>query len=253
MKLKKKMPITNLFTESFVKICCSLLLIAIAVLGGSLCFFVTIMIDSASSRVKHILLICILVAIFVMIVVSISIEIKRKIVGLVRSSKLPLSEQEMLELSIKSFTEYLSFLDKYLGKNTLYISQEQYDFLNELCIKEKGKPLFLIISSFIDDDLREYVCRSNPCRFTIYNFEEVSKEYDENTAIYSRDISSYALLTKNAKISYKMLHDRCLQVIGEEEDYFRDNLQILSVVNRQDYLLYDDRDIRRIVKSEEIK
>lgn len=50
-----------------------------------------------------------------------------------------------------------------------------------------------------------------------------------------------------------MLHDRCLQVIGEEEDYFRDNLQILSVVNRQDYLLYDDRDIRRIVKSEEIK
>jgi hypothetical protein len=53
-----------------------------------------------------------------MIVVSISIEIKRKIVGLVRSSKLPLSEQEMLELGINSFTEYLSFLDKYLGKNT---------------------------------------------------------------------------------------------------------------------------------------
>ena len=242
MKLKKKTSITNLFTERFVRICSTLLLFAITVLGGSLCFFVTLMIDSASSRVKHILLICILVAIFVMIVVSISIEIKRKIVGLIRSSKLPLSEQEMLELSINSFTEYLSFLDKYLGKNTLYISQEQYDFLNELCIKEKGKSLFLILSSFIDEDLREYVCKTNPCRFTIYNFEEVSK-----------DISSYALLIKNAKISYKILHDRCLQVIGEKEDYFRDNLQILSVVNRQDYLLYDDRDIRRIIKSEEIK
>ena len=60
-------------------------------------------------------------------------------------------------------------------------------------------------------------------------------------------------MIKNAKISYKMLHDRCFQVIGEKEDYFRDNLQILSVVNRQDYLLYDDRDIRRIVKSEEIR
>jgi hypothetical protein len=242
MKLKKKTSITNLFTERFMQICGALLLIAITILCGSLLFFVTMIIDSASSRVKYILLICILVAIFVMIVVSISIEIKRKIVGLVRSSKLLLSEQEMLELGINSFTEYLSFLDKYLGKNTLYISQEQYDFLNELCIKEKGKPLFLIISIFIDDDLREYVCRSNPCRFTIYNFEEVSK-----------DISSYALLIKNAKISYKMSCHRCLQVIGEEEDYFRDNLQILSVVNRQDYLLYDDRDIRRIVKSEEIK
>lgn len=242
MKLKKKMSITNLFTERFVRICSTLLLFAITVLGGSLCFFVTLMIDSASSRVKHILLICILVAIFMMIVVSICIEIKRKIVGLVRSSKLPLSEQEMLELGINSFTEYLVFLDKYLGKNTLYISQEQYEFINELCIKEKGKPLFLIISSFIDDDLREYVCKTNPCRFTIYNFEEVSK-----------DISSYALLIRDAKISYKMPCHGCLQVIGEEEDYFRDNLQILSVVNRQDYLLYDDRDIRRIVKSEEIK
>ena len=188
------------------------------------------------------LLICILVAIFVMIVVSISIEIKRKIVGLIRSSKLPLSEQEMLELGINSFTEYLSFLDKYLGKNTLYISQEQYEFINVLCIKEKGKPLFLIISSFIDDDLREYVRRANPCRFTIYNFEEALN-----------NVSSYALLIKNSKISYKMPCHGCLQVIGEEEDYFRDNLQILSVVNRQDYLLYDDRDIRRIVKSEEIK
>lgn len=242
MKLKKKTSITNLFTERFVRICSTLLLFAITILCGSLLFFVTMIIDSASSRVKYILLICILVAIFMMIVVSISIEIKHKIVGLVRSSKLPLSEQEMLELGINSFTEYLVFLDKYLGKNTLYISQEQYEFINELCIKEKGKPLFLIISSFIDDDLREYVCKTNPCRFTIYNFEEVSK-----------DISSYALLIRDAKISYKMPCHGCLQVIGEEEDYFRDNLQILSVVNRQDYLLYDDRDIRRIVKSEEIK
>lgn len=242
MKLKKKTSITNLFTERFVQICSTLLLIVITTLCSSLLFFVSLMIDSASSRVKHILLICILVAIFVMIVVSISIEIKHKVVGFVRSSKLPLSEQEMLELDINSFTEYLLFLDKYLRENTLYISQEQYDFLNERCIKEKGKPLFLIISSFIDDDLREYVCRANPCRFTIYNFEEVSK-----------DISSYALLIRDAKISYKMPCHRCLQVIGEEEDYFRDNLQILSVVNRQDYLLYDDRDIRRIIKSEEIK
>ena len=242
MKLKKKTSIANLFTDSFIKILAAICFIAITAILGSLCYFVINMIDSASSRVKYMLLMFILVTILVIAIVSISIEIKRKIVGLIRSSKLPLSEQEMLELDINSFTKYLSFLDKCLGKNTLYISQEQYDFLNELCIKEKGKPLFQIISSFIDDDLREYVRRANPCRFTIYNFEEALK-----------DISSYALLIKNAKISYMMLHDRCLQVIGEEEDYFRDNLQILTVVNRQDYLLYDDRDIHKIVKSEEVK
>ena len=39
MKLKKKTSITNLFTECFMKICGALLLIAITILGGSLCFF----------------------------------------------------------------------------------------------------------------------------------------------------------------------------------------------------------------------
>lgn len=63
------------------------------------------------------------------LVVGAAINIKRMLVGLWLSSKLPLSEDELKEANISCLKEYLVFLDKYIGKNKLYISSEQLAFM----------------------------------------------------------------------------------------------------------------------------
>lgn len=256
MKLKKKTSITKLMmTDECKQVLNVLCKIVVLIIFTLLCIGVNAVSNYLSMKAKKMLLILSLIVLFVIIVILISIEIKRKIVGLVLSSRLPLSEQEIVECNATTFTEYLSFLNKYLGNNTLYISQEQFEFMNYLCIKEKDLPLFLITKDFINDEsIRRYMSKFDHSRFTIYNLEAASKTCKSLDAAYSRNIPSCALSIKNAKISDNALHTRCLQVIDSVEDYFRDNLQILEVINRQDYkILGDNNIVRRIVKSKEIE
>ena len=63
------------------------------------------------------------------LVVGTAISIKRMLVGLWLSSKLPLSEDELKEANVSCLKEYLVFLDKYIGKNKLYISSEHLTFM----------------------------------------------------------------------------------------------------------------------------
>ena len=256
MKLKKKTSIIKLMmTEECKQILNVLCKIAILIIFVLFYIVSNAIINYLSAKTKKMLSMLLLIVLFAMVMIAIGIEIKRKIVVLVLSSRLPLSEKEMTECNVTTFTEYLSFINEYLGNNTLYISQEQFEFMNYLCIKEKDLPLFLIVKDFIDDEsIRRYMNKFNHSRFTIYNLETTLETYKSLDAAYSKNVPSCVLSIKNAKISDSTLYTRCLQVIDSVEDYFRDNLQILEVINCQDYKIFGDNNIvRRIVKSEEIK
>lgn len=121
MKFKKKKPLTQLFLTDRLW---SALAILILIFGVILVFaflagLVFVLTHTPKWIFKYAFLI-LLGTITCYCVVGIVVNIKRAIVGLWLSSKLPLSEEELKEANVFSLKEYLVFLDKYIGK-TSYI------------------------------------------------------------------------------------------------------------------------------------
>lgn len=110
------------------------------------------------------------------LVVGTAISIKRMLVGLWLSSKLPLSEDELKEANVSCLKEYLAFIDKYVGKNKLYISSEHLVFMSK--ILNCCGPLFLITESSVEFESKMNWWRLNKHRFNLYDLEEVIKDYN---------------------------------------------------------------------------
>ena len=149
-------------------------------------------------------------------VVATAIKIKRMFVGLWLSSKLPLSEDELKEANISSLKEYLVFLDKYIGKNKLYISSEHLAFMSKIaccCV-----PLFLITESSVELESKMNWWRLNKHRFNLYDLEEIVKNYNR----YGVETDSWrktgmVLAINNAAIHKDVREDRLLTVWGKPE------------------------------------
>ena len=142
MKLEKKKPLIQLFLTDRLW---SALGILILIFGVILVFaflagLVFVLIHTPKWIFKYMLFALLGGAIFFCIIAT-AINIKRAIVGLWLSSKLPLSKDELEKLNISTLKEYLMFLDEYMGNNKLYISSEHLTFMSE--IHYLG-PLFLV-------------------------------------------------------------------------------------------------------------
>lgn len=149
-------------------------------------------------------------------VVATAIKIKRMFVGLWLSSKLPLSEDELKEANISCLKEYLVFLDRYIGKNKLYISSEQLAFMSK--ILNCCGPLFLITESSVEFESKINWWRLNKHRFNLYNLEEIIKDYNS----YGVETDSWrrtgiVLAINNAAIHKDVREDRILTVLGKPE------------------------------------
>lgn len=147
-------------------------------------------------------------------VVGIVVNIKRAIVGLWLSSRLPLSEDELKGANISSLKEYLLFLDKYIGKNKLYITSEHLAFMSKIsCCCE---PLFLITESSVELESKLSWWRFNKNRFALYDLEEALKEYSR----YGVETSSWrktglVLAINNAAIHKGVDESKILNVWGK--------------------------------------
>ena len=144
------------------------------------------------------------------------ISIKRMLVGLWLSSKLPLSEDELKEANVSCLKEYLVFLDKYIGKNKLYISSEHLTFMAKI-INCCG-PLFLITESSVALESKMNWWRLNKHRFNLYDLEEVIKDYNRygvETSLWRK--TGVVLAINNAAVHKDVRKDRLLAVWGKPE------------------------------------
>lgn len=150
------------------------------------------------------------------LVVGAAISIKRILVGLWLSSKLPLSEDELKEANISCLKEYLVFLDKYIGKNKLYISSEQLAFMSK--ILNCCGPLFLVTESSVEFESKMNWWRLNKHRFNLYDLGKVIKDYNR----YGVETDSWrktgtVLAINNAAVHKDARKDRILTVYGKPE------------------------------------
>ena len=149
-------------------------------------------------------------------VAATAIKMKRMFVGLWLSSKLPLSEDELKEVNVSCMEEYLVFLDKYIGKNKLYISSEQLAFMSK--ILNCCGPLFLITKSSVEFESRMNWWRLNKHRFNLYDLEEVIKDYNRygiETDLRRR--TGIVLAINNAAVHKDVRKDKILTVLGKPE------------------------------------
>ena len=149
-------------------------------------------------------------------VVATAIKMKRMFVGLWLSSKLPLSEDELKEVNVSCMEEYLVFLDKYIGKNKLYISSEHLTFMSK--ILNCCGPLFLITESSVEFESKMNWWRLNKHRFNLYDLGEVIKDYNR----YGVETDSWrktgiVLAINNAAVHKDVRKDRLLSVWGKPE------------------------------------
>ena len=150
------------------------------------------------------------------LVVGAVISIKRMLVGLWLSSRLPLSEDELKEANISCLKEYLVFLDKYIGKNKLYISSEHLTFMAK--ILSCCGPLFLITESSVELESKMNWWRLNKHRFNLYGLEEVIKDYNRygvETSLWRK--TGIVLAINNAAVHKGVRKDRILTVLGKPE------------------------------------
>ena len=149
-------------------------------------------------------------------VVATAIKIKRMFVGLWLSSKLPLSEDELKEANVSCLKEYLVFLDKYIGKNKLYISSEHLAFMSK--ILNCCGPLLLITESSVELESKLNWWQLNKNRFALYDLEEVVRDYNR----YGVETNSWrktgiVLAIKNAALHKDVAGDKVLTVWGKPE------------------------------------
>ena len=110
------------------------------------------------------------------------------IFGLIKSRKLPLSNEEMKSLNINTTVDYLDFIDKFMRINLpllnkmrliLFMNKEQYDFLINLAEKEYNKKVDIFYNieycsqkPYIIDEKEEIVFITMPRLFTNFNFKD---------------------------------------------------------------------------------
>lgn len=110
------------------------------------------------------------------------------IFGLIKSRKLPLSNEEMKSLNINTTVDYLDFIDKFMRINLpllnkmrliLFMNKEQYEFLIDLAEKEYNKKVDVFYhieycskKPYIIDEKEEIVFITMPRLFTNFNFRE---------------------------------------------------------------------------------
>lgn len=112
----------------------------------------------------------------------------RVIFGLLKSRKLPLSDEEMKLLNINSTVDYLEFIDQFMRINLpflnkmkliLFMNKEQYKFLKNLAEKEYNKKVDVFYhieycsrKPYIIDEKEEIVLITMSQLFTNFNFRE---------------------------------------------------------------------------------
>ena len=110
------------------------------------------------------------------------------IFGLIKSRKLPLSNEEIESLNINSTVDYLNFIDQFMRINLplinkmrliLFMNKEQYEFLINLAEKEYNKKVdvfyhieYFSQKPYIIDEKEEIVFITMPRLFTNLNFRE---------------------------------------------------------------------------------
>ena len=110
------------------------------------------------------------------------------IFGLLKSRKLPLSNEEMKSLNINTTVDYLDFIDKFMRINLpllnkmrliLFMNKEQYEFLIDLAEKEYDKKVDVFYhikycskEPYMIDEKEEIVFITMPRLFTNFNFRE---------------------------------------------------------------------------------
>lgn len=150
------------------------------------------------------------------LVVGTAISIKRTLVGLWLSSRLPLSEDELEKANVSCLKEYLVFLDKYIGKNKLYISSEHLAFMSK--ILNCCGPLLLVTESSVEFESKMNWWRLNKHRFNLYDLEEIIKDYNRygvKTDEWRR--TGIVLAINNAAVHKDVRKDRLLTVYGKPE------------------------------------
>lgn len=112
----------------------------------------------------------------------------RIIFGLLKSRKLPLSNEEMKSLNINTTIDYLDFIDQFMRINLpilnkmrlmLFMNKKQYEFLINLAEKEYNKKVDVFYhieycskEPYIIDEKEEFVFITMPRLFTNLNFRE---------------------------------------------------------------------------------
>jgi hypothetical protein len=191
IKIKNKVSIKNLINdETKVELFGLIFVIETLMLILTLIFpksFVTSI--TATIAILLFSLICLIILIYLLyFLIKIPKYYIRVIFGLIKSRKLPLSNEEMESLNINSTVDYLEFIDQFMRINLpilnkirliLFMNKEQYDFLKNLAEKEYNKKvdIFYHIEYFsqkpyIIDEKEEIVFITMPQLLTNFNFRE---------------------------------------------------------------------------------
>lgn len=191
IKLKNKVSIKNLINDETKVELFGLIFVIETLMIMITLFFPKSFIASITATIA-ILLFPLVILICLIILFCFLIEIFkyyiRVIFGLIKSRKLPLSNEEMKSLNINTTVDYLDFIDKFMRINLpilnkmrlmLFMNKKQYEFLINLAEKEYNKKVDVFYhieycseKPYIIDEKEEIVFITMPRLFTNFNFRE---------------------------------------------------------------------------------
>ena len=196
VKIKNKVSIRSLIDNDITVELLGLIFVIITLMLIFTLIFPKSFISSITATIAILLfsLICLIILIYLLcFLIKISKYYIRVIFGLIKSRKLPLSDEEMKLLNINSTIDYLEFIDQFMRINLpilnkmrliLFMNKEQYEFLIDLAEKEYNKKVdvfyhieYFSKEPYIIDEKEEIVFITMPRLFTNFNFKEDLHEY----------------------------------------------------------------------------
>lgn len=191
IKIKNKVSIKNLINDETKVELLGLIFVIITLMLIFTLIFPKSFISSITATIAILLfsLICLIILIYLLcFLIKIPKYYIRVIFGLIKSRKLPLSDEEMKLLNINSTIDYLEFIDQFMRINIpilnkmrliLFMNKEQYEFLINLAEKEYNKKVdafyhieYCSQKPYIIDEKEDIVFITMPRLFTNFNFRE---------------------------------------------------------------------------------
>lgn len=191
IKIKNKVSIKNLINDETKVELFGLIFVIETLMIMITLIFPKSFIASITATIAILLfsLICLIILIYLLcFLIKIPRYYMRVIFGLIKSRKLPLSNEEMESLNINSTVDYLDFIDQFMRINLpllnkmkliLFMNKEQYEFLIDLAEKEYDKKVDVFYhieycskKPYIIDEKEEIVFITMPRLFTNFNFRE---------------------------------------------------------------------------------
>lgn len=199
IKLNKKVKIYDLLNkdEYIIFLISTISISFLIILFFGICFY-----SIASEKIKRIIeniayfsvyfllfsaCLCTVLSIIILIYYSVACNIK----GLLKSRYLPISENEIKELSINNLNDYLDFINNFMQEKfiinkkpypyLLYLHDKHIDFISKLAKKEYNEDIIFIRTNYINNNYFDRFCLFKKNEKIYFAFQNDNTKYSKSS------------------------------------------------------------------------